>query len=62
MWLGIETPASRHTGSSRLFPTRVPVPENPRHYTAQKTFTGRTFRFADRVLYLAHALTGKPVG
>jgi putative transposase len=60
--LGMETPASQYTASSRPYPARVPVPEYPGHFTVKKITTGGTFRFANRVLYLANALTGELVG
>jgi putative transposase len=56
------TPASQYTASSRPYPTRLPVPEYPGHYTVKKITTGGTFRFANRVLYLANALTRELVG
>jgi transposase InsO family protein len=60
--LGMETPASQYTSSARPYPARVPVPEYPGHYTVKQITTGGTFRFANRVLYLANALTGERVG
>jgi hypothetical protein len=48
--------------SPRAYPTKVPMPEYPGHYTVKKITTGGTFRFANRVLYLANALTGELVG
>lgn len=60
--LGMETPASQYTSSPRAYPTKVPMPEYPGHYTVKKITTGGTFRFANRVLYLANALTGELVG
>jgi transposase InsO family protein len=60
--LGMETPASQYTSSPRPYPTRVPVPEYPGHFTVKQITTGGTFRFANRVLYLANALTGELVG
>ena len=40
----------------------MPIPEYPGHYTGKLITTGGTFRFANRVLYLANALTGERVG
>ena len=60
--LGMETPASQYTSSPRPYPARVPVPEYPGHFTVKSITTGGTFRFGNRVLYLANALTGELVG
>lgn len=60
--LGMETPASVYTPSPRPYPARLPVPEYPGHFTVKKITTGGTFRFGNRVLYLANALTGELVG
>ena len=40
----------------------LPVPEYPGHFPVKQITTGGTFRFANRVLYLANALTGELVG
>ena len=60
--LGMVTPASVYTPSPRPYPARLPVPEHPGHCTVKKITTGGTFRFGNRVLYLANALTGEIVG
>lgn len=60
--LGMETPASMYAPSPRPYPERLPVPEYPGHYRVKKITTGGTFRFGNRVLYLANALTGELVG
>lgn len=60
--LGMVTPASVYTPSPRPYPARLPVPEYPGHFTVKKITTGGTFRFGNRVLYLANALTGELVG
>jgi transposase InsO family protein len=60
--LGMETPASQYTSSPRPYPAKLPVPEYPGHYTVKQITTGGTFRFANRVLYLANALTGELIG
>ena len=59
---GMETPASVYHASPRRYPARLPVPEYPGHFTVKKITTGGTFRFGNRVLYLANALTGELVG
>lgn len=60
--LGMKTPASQYQTSPRPYPARVPVPEYPGHFTVKKITTGGTFRFGNRVLYLANALTDELVG
>ena len=60
--LGMETPASVYTPSPRSYPERIPEPEYPGHFTVKGITTGGTFRFGNRVLYLANALTGERVG
>lgn len=60
--LGMATPASVYTPSPRPYPARLPVPEYPGHFTVKKITTGGTFRFGNRVLYLANALTDELVG
>lgn len=60
--LGMETPASQYSASPRPYSPKLPQPEYPGHYTVKKITTGGTFRFANRVLYLANALTGDLVG
>ena len=60
--LGMATPASIYTSSPRPYPARLPVPEYPGHFTVKQITTGGTFRFGNRVLYLANALTGERVG
>lgn len=60
--LGMATPASVYTPSPRPYPARLSVPEYPGHFTVKKITTGGTFRFGNRVLYLANALTDELVG
>jgi putative transposase len=58
----METPGSCYTASPRPYPTRLGPPEYPGHFITKKITTGGTFRFHNRVLYLANALTGYVVG
>jgi transposase InsO family protein len=60
--LGMETPASCYRASQRPYPKRLGPPEYPGHFITKKITTGGTFRFHNRVLYLANALTGYVVG
>lgn len=60
--LGQQTPASRYTPSPRPYPSRLPVPEYPGHFTVKTITTGGTFRFGKRLLYLANALTNQRIG
>jgi transposase InsO family protein len=60
--LGLETPAACYTASPRPYPTRLRPPEYPGHFITKQITTGGTFRFHNRVLYLANALTGYVIG
>lgn len=60
--LGMETPASQYVASPRPYPSRILAPEYPEHFTVKGVTTGGTFRFHNRLLYLAHALSGERVG
>lgn len=59
--LGMETPASRYDPSRRAHPSRIPPQEYPGRFTVKGVTTGGTFRFHDRLLYLANALSGERV-
>lgn len=60
--LGMETPASRYACSPREYPSRILPPEYPGHFLVKGVTTGGTFRFHNRLLYLANALSGERVG
>lgn len=60
--LGMATPASQYAASPRAYPSRVLAPEYPGHFTVKGVTTGGTFRFHNRLLYLANALSGERVG
>jgi transposase InsO family protein len=57
-----DTPASRYTVSVRPFPPKLPTLEYPAHFLVKKITTAGTFRFADRLLYLANSLVDQSVG
>ena len=60
--LGQETPASHYRASPRPYPDRLPIPEYPGHFLVKKITTGGTFRFRDRLLYLANAMVDQHIG
>jgi putative transposase len=60
--LGQETPGSRYRASPRPYPERLPVIDYPGHFLVKKITTGGTFRFRDRLLYLANAMVDQPIG
>jgi len=60
--LGQETPASQYRDSPRPYPERLPVPDYPGHFLVKKVTTGGTFRFRDRLLYLANAMVDQHIG
>jgi transposase InsO family protein len=60
--LGLDTPASRWTPSSRPFPSRIHPPEYPVHFEVRRVNPNGTFKFRGRVPFLSHALEGADVG
>jgi transposase InsO family protein len=60
--LGQATPASCYDSSPRPFPERLPPLEYPGHFLVKKITTGGTFRFRNRLLYLANAMVDQQVG
>ncbi len=60
--LAQETPASRYRVSPRPYPDRLPPLEYPRHFLVKKITTGGTFRFQNRLLYLANAMVDQHIG
>jgi putative transposase len=60
--LNQETPASQYQHSARPYPERLPVLEYPAHFLVKKITTGGTFRFRERLLYLANALVDQHIG
>lgn len=60
--LGQETPASRYRPSPRVYPTNLPTPEYPGHFLVKRVTDAGTFRFQQRVLYIANALVDQHIG
>jgi transposase InsO family protein len=60
--LNQETPGSQYHPSPRPYPERPPPPEYPGHFLVKKVTTGGTFRFRDRLLYLANAMVDQLIG
>lgn len=60
--LNQETPASQYHPSPRPYPDRLPIPEYPGHFLVKQITTGGTFRFRDRLLYLANAMVDQHIG
>lgn len=56
------TPASLSTVSPRPYPVRLPQPQFPGHFLDKPSTTGGTFRFGERLLYVANALTDQQIG
>jgi hypothetical protein len=54
--LQLETPASRYPSSPRPFPNRPPTLEYPGHFLVKRVTDAGTFRFQQRLLYIANAL------
>ena len=61
-YLKQETPASQYWSSPRPYPERLPPLEYPGHYVVKKITTGGTFRFHNRLLYLANAMVDQHIG
>jgi transposase InsO family protein len=60
--LGQETPASRYRPSSRGYPSQLPTPEYPGHFLVKRVTDAGTFRFQQRLLYIANALVDQHIG
>lgn len=60
--LNQETPASQYHGSPRVYPDRLPPLEHPGHFLVNTITTGGTFRFHNRLLYVASPMAGQHVG
>lgn len=60
--LNQETPASQYQSSPRPYPERLPSLEYPGHFLVKKITTGGTFRFQNRLLYLASPMVGQHIG
>jgi transposase InsO family protein len=60
--LGQQTPASRYRPAPRPYPERLTPLEYPGHFIAKRVTTGGTFRFQNRLLYLARAMVDQTIG
>jgi hypothetical protein len=60
--LQLETPASRYRSSPRPLPPRLPAIEYPGHFLVKRVTDAGTFRFQQRLLYLANALVDQWIG
>lgn len=56
------TPAAHSTVSPRPYPVRLPQLQYPGHFLVKRSTTGGTFRFGERLLYVANALTDQQIG
>src|SRR5262245_30100085 len=61
-YLQQETPASQYHPSPRPYPERLPPLEYPGHFLVKKITTGGTFRFHNRLLYLANSMVDQHIG
>lgn len=57
-----ETPGSQYRASPRPYPERLAPLEYPGHYQVKKVTTGGTFRFHNRLLYLANSMVDQHIG
>jgi putative transposase len=60
--LGGHPPASQYAGSPRPYPDRLPPLEYPGHYLVKRVTSAGTFRFKDRLLFIANALQAHRIG
>lgn len=60
--LGQQTPANGYEASSRSYPGRLPPLEYPGHFLVKRITTHGTFRFRDRLQYLASAMVDQQIG
>ena len=60
--LGGAPPGSQYVGSPRPYPARLPPLEYPGHYLVKRVTNAGTFRFKDRLLFIAHALQQHHIG
>ena len=60
--LGGDTPGSRYAASRRPYPERLPTPEYPGHFLVKRVTEAGTFRFQQRLLYIANALVNQHIG
>jgi hypothetical protein len=60
--LGGATPASRYASSPQPYPSTLPAIEYPAHSLVKKVTDPGTFRFQQRLLYIANSLVDQHVG
>ena len=60
--LGDRTPASVYRPSPRPFPDRLPALEYPGHFQVRFVSNAGTFRFRNRLLFIANALKQHDIG
>jgi hypothetical protein len=60
--LGDRTPASVYRPSARPFPAQLPAIEYPGHYQVRFVCNAGTFRFKNRLLFIANALKQHSIG
>jgi putative transposase len=60
--LGGHPPASQYAGSPRPYPDRLPPLEYPGHFLVKRVTSAGTFRFKDRLLFIANALQTHHIG
>jgi len=60
--LGGQPPASCHVASPRPHPARLPPLEYPGHNLRERVANAGTFRFKDRLLFIANALMQHHIG
>lgn len=60
--LQLETPASRYRSSPRPLPPRLPAIEYPGHFLVKRVTDAGTFRFQQRLRYIANALVDQWIG
>ena len=60
--LGGQPPASQYVGSPRVYPEQLPALEYPGHFLVKRVTNAGTFRFKDRLLFIANALKQHHIG
>lgn len=60
--LGGQPPAHQYTPSPRPYPARLPSLEYPGHFLVKRVTNAGTFRFKDRLLFIANALKQHDIG
>jgi len=55
-------PGEHYVTSPREYPSRLPALEYPGHYVVKRVTTVGTFRFQNKLLFIANALRGYHIG